>query len=64
MAVKASGKRTFRSFQIENAEVEFSDGFADLHTVCYKNILEGKGFGIEDARPSIETAYKLRSIKK
>ena len=64
VAVKASGKRTFRSFQIENSEVEFSDGFADLHTVCYKNILEGKGFGIEDARPSIETAYKLRSIKK
>ena len=64
LAIKASGKRTYRSFQIENSEVEFSDGFADLHTVCYKNILEGKGFGIEDARPSIETAYKLRSIKK
>ena len=64
LAIKASGKRTYRSFQIENSEVEFSDGFADLHTVCYKNILEGKGFGIEDARPSIETACKLRSIKK
>jgi UDP-N-acetyl-2-amino-2-deoxyglucuronate dehydrogenase len=58
--VRAGGKRTFRSLQIEGREIEFSDGFTDLHTKCYEQILAGKGFGIKDARPSIETVYKLR----
>lgn len=59
-SVKADGKRTFRSLKIENKEVEFSDGFTGLHTRCYEEILAGRGFGIEDARPSIETVYNLR----
>lgn len=59
---KAAGKRMFRSFRFEQKEVEFSDGFGDLHTGCYRQILEGKGFGIADARPSIETVYKLRTL--
>ncbi len=59
--VAAAGKRTFRSLKIEGRELEFSDGFTDLHTACYRHILEGKGFGIEDARPSIETVYSFRS---
>ncbi len=58
--VRAKGKRTYRSLQIEGKEIEFSDGFTDLHTKCYQQILAGQGFGIEDARPSIETVYKLR----
>ncbi len=58
--VAASGKRTFRSLKLEGREIEFSEGFADLHTACYKQILEGKGFGIEDARPSIETVHAFR----
>lgn len=61
--VKAMGKKTYRSLQIEGKEIEFSDGFADLHTKCYEQILSGKGFGIQDARASIETAYKLRKSK-
>lgn len=59
-AVAKSGKRTYRSLQIEGKEIEFSDGFTDLHTACYRHILEGKGFGIDDARPSIETVYAFR----
>jgi UDP-N-acetyl-2-amino-2-deoxyglucuronate dehydrogenase len=59
--VAQMGKRTFRSLKIEGRELEFSDGFTDLHTACYRHILEGKGFGIEDARPSIETVYAFRS---
>ncbi len=59
-AAIAAKKRTFRSLRIENKEIEFSDGFADLHSVCYRQILEGKGFGIEDARPSVEAVYSLR----
>jgi len=58
--VITSGKRTYRSLKVDQDEIEFSDGFADLHTSCYKDILNGRGFGIEDARPSIEAAYSLR----
>ncbi len=60
---RLKGKKTFRSLRIENEEIEFSDGFTDLHTLCYRQILEGKGPGIEDARPSIETVYQLRKAR-
>ncbi len=59
-AVKENGKRTYRSLKIEGVETEFSDGFADLHTKCYEQILANHGFGIEDARPSIDAVYQLR----
>jgi len=62
-AVKEAGKRTYRSLQIEGKELEFSEGFTDLHNLCYKQILAGNRFGIEEARMSIETVYRLRSIK-
>lgn len=55
------GKRTYRSITIDGQEVEFSEGFTDLHTVVYKNILSGSGFGLEDARPSIELVHKIRN---
>ena len=62
IAVK-QGKRTYRSILINNKELEFSDGFTELHTDSYKKILEGKGFGIEDVRPSIEIVHKIRNGK-
>ncbi|HCT86508.1 MAG: oxidoreductase [Bacteroidetes bacterium GWE2_42_24] len=58
-----AGKTTFRSITVDGAEVEFSDGFTDLHTVSYRNILEGKGFGIEEARASIEIVREIRDAK-
>jgi UDP-N-acetyl-2-amino-2-deoxyglucuronate dehydrogenase len=58
-AVKES-KTTYRSILIDGKDVEFSGGFTDLHTVVYQDILNGKGFGLEDARPSIELAYQIR----
>ncbi|MEX2231333.1 MAG: Gfo/Idh/MocA family oxidoreductase [Cyclobacteriaceae bacterium] len=59
--VKAGGKRTYRSLTIENEELEFSEGFTDLHTLSYQEILKGNGFGIEDARPSIEVVHAIRN---
>ena len=53
------GKTTYRSITVDGEEIEFSGGFADLHTVLYRDILAGRGFGIEDSRPSIELVYKL-----
>ncbi len=62
--VRDSGKRTYRSLRIGGREIEFSDGFTDLHTRCYEEILAGNGFGIEDARKSIDIVYKLREQAK
>jgi UDP-N-acetyl-2-amino-2-deoxyglucuronate dehydrogenase len=54
---------TYRSLTADGAEIEFSDGFADLHTSVYKHILEGKGYGIEDVRRSIQLAHDIRHAK-
>lgn len=61
--VKAKGKRTFRSLTLEGSEIEFSEGFTDLHTLSYQEILKGNGFGLADARPSVELAYNIRNSK-
>jgi len=55
--------RTYRSIKIDNEEIEFTDGFTDLHTKVYEKTIAGDGFGIEDARDSIELVYKLRNEK-
>jgi len=52
---------TYRSITIDNEELEFSGGFTDLHTISYRNILDGTGFGIEDSRQSIEIAHTIRN---
>lgn len=59
--LKKNNKRTFRSILLDGEEIEFSDGFTDLHTITYREILAGNGFGIEETRPSIETAYEIRN---
>jgi UDP-N-acetyl-2-amino-2-deoxyglucuronate dehydrogenase len=55
------GRSTFRSINIDGQEVEFTEGFTDLHTYVYEETLAGRGFGIEDARPSIELVYRIRN---
>ncbi len=60
-AVLESGKRTYRSLTIEGEEFEFSDGFTDLHTRSYEDILGGGGFGLDEARQSIHTVYDIRN---
>jgi UDP-N-acetyl-2-amino-2-deoxyglucuronate dehydrogenase len=57
------GQRTFRSILIDGEEIEFSEGFTDLHTLTYKEILAGKGFGLQEARQSVEIAYTIRNSK-
>lgn len=57
---RKAGKRAFRSMTIGGQELEFSDVFEDLHRMVYTDILEGGGFGVADARPSIELVYRIR----
>lgn len=62
-AILNNGQRTYRSVKVGGEEVEFSEGFTDLHTATYKEILAGRGFGIEDARRSVEIAYTIRNLR-
>ncbi len=59
VAVKA-GKRTFRSLTIDGRGVEFSDGFADLHTAVYRETLDGRGYALDDALPSVQLVHDIR----
>ena len=59
--IRAKNQRTYRSITIDGSEIEFSGGFTELHTESYKNILQGKGFGLADAKPSIEIAHSIRN---
>ncbi len=61
--VRKKGLRTHRSLTINGQEIEFSEGFTDLHTEAYRDILEGHGFGLNDAKPSVETVYRIRNAK-
>lgn len=61
--IRAAGKKTYRRLAIDNDEFEFSEGFTDLHTVSYQGILEGRGFGLEEARKSIQTVHDIRNME-
>ena len=56
-------KTTFRNIDISGEQLEFSEGFTDLHTISYKEILAGRGYGLDDARHCIETVDVIRSAK-
>lgn len=59
--IRETGQRTYRSITVDGTEIEFSGGFTDLHTLSYESILSGNGFGLKEARPSIETVYNIRN---
>jgi UDP-N-acetyl-2-amino-2-deoxyglucuronate dehydrogenase len=54
-------KQTFRSITVNGGEIQFTEGFTDLHNKVYERTLAGNGFGIIDARPSIKLAYDIRN---
>ncbi len=51
---------TYRSIKMNGEEFEFTEGFADLHTRTYEEILAGRGYGLEDAKPAIDIASNIR----
>jgi UDP-N-acetyl-2-amino-2-deoxyglucuronate dehydrogenase len=57
----AAGKHAYRGLTFDGQDFDFSSGFDDLHTKVYQNILSGGGYGIADARPSIDVVYEVRS---
>ena len=60
---KASSKRTFRTLTIDGDGFEFSDGFTELHTKSYEEILKGNGFPISETYKAIELVHKIRNYK-
>jgi UDP-N-acetyl-2-amino-2-deoxyglucuronate dehydrogenase len=60
-ALEPGRKTTFRSITVDGKEIEFSDGFTDLHTEVYRQILAGNGPGIDVARPSIQLTHQIRT---
>lgn len=59
--IHKTGKRTYRSLSVDGQEIEFSDGFTDLHTESYKQIIEGNGFGMMEAKICVEIVHKIRT---
>ncbi|MAZ54327.1 MAG: oxidoreductase [Flavobacteriales bacterium] len=59
--IKEIGQRTFRSITVEGDEIEFSGGFTDLHTKSYKAIIDGNGFGLKEAKTSINIVHNIRN---
>ncbi|MBQ4377084.1 MAG: Gfo/Idh/MocA family oxidoreductase [Bacteroidales bacterium] len=57
------GKRTFRAIYVDGEEFEFSDGFTELHTKSYEEILSGHGFRIGEARECIQTVHDIRNAQ-
>lgn len=60
LAPRGYEKTTFRSLTMDGEEIDFTDGFIDLHTRIYERTIAGEGFGIADARPSIELVHRVR----
>jgi UDP-N-acetyl-2-amino-2-deoxyglucuronate dehydrogenase len=56
-----TGDRVYRGLRIGVEEFNFTDGFHDLHTASYREIVAGRGFTVADARPGIELAYAIRT---
>lgn len=61
--VKSQGKTTYRSLTLEGEEIEFSDGFTDLHTKSYQDIVSGGGFRISEAFNAIRIVHQIRNTK-
>ena len=61
-SAREAGKTTFRSITVDGAEIEFTEGFTELHTRIYEEILAGRGFGIDDAYPAIDLVHKIRTV--
>jgi UDP-N-acetyl-2-amino-2-deoxyglucuronate dehydrogenase len=59
--IKAAGKRTYRTLDIDGESFEFSDGFTELHTKSYEQILAGNGFPLMETRKAIELVHNIRN---
>jgi UDP-N-acetyl-2-amino-2-deoxyglucuronate dehydrogenase len=64
LEAKLMNKRAYRTLKLDGEEIEFSDGFTELHTNSYAEILKGNGFGLNDCRKAIDLVCNIRNSKK
>ena len=62
-SAQEKGQRTYRSITVDGKEIEFSEGFFDLHTKSYEQILAGNGFGLTDAKASVQLVHDIRNAE-
>ena len=58
--IKKQNKRTYRAITVDGKEIEFSEGFGNLHTRSYEEIMKNNGFGLDEAAVSIQTVHDIR----
>ena len=58
-----AGKRSYRCITIDGQPFDFTDGFQDLHTKLYEEILKGNGFGLDENRNAIQIVYDIRNAR-
>ena len=58
--IRISGKRTFRNLVIDGETFDFSEGFEDLHTLSYEQILAGKGFRLSETKKATQLVKEIR----
>lgn len=63
-SLSIEGNKPARKLVIDGYEVDFTTGFEGLHDKVYAETLVGRGHWIEDARPAIELAARLRSSRE
>jgi len=59
----SAGKRSYRCITIDGQPFDFTDGFQDLHTKLYEEVLKGNGFGLDENRNAIQIVYDIRNAK-
>jgi len=62
VALQAQGQRTYRSITMDGQEIEFSEGFTDLHNAVYQRTLAGQGFSLDDTAQAINTVARIRTL--
>ena len=58
-----AGKRSYRCITIDGQPFDFTDGFQDLHTKLYEEVLKGNGFGLDENRNAIQIVYDIRNAR-
>ncbi len=61
---RINNRTSYRSLVIDGEAFEFSEGFTDLHTETYTEVLKGNGFGLDDVCPSIQTVFEIRNARE
>lgn len=62
VATRAEGRRVHRELSVDDWSLEFSEGFSELHTDSYRQLLSGKGWGIDEALPALQWIQSIQQF--